>query len=139
MKVEDILYLITISMSNITQWNWGFEDPYKNQEYLNSMKSKVEGLKDKTDEELIQLLNENSDNNWLYGKYIRYAELDQQSKRHPNLRKHGDHKRDQIKDNYNQAWNYLQNNRDPESKTWARVLEWDYWSEDEAKGESDEE
>ena len=66
------------------------------------MKSRFEEFKDKTNEELIQLFNENDANNGIDGKYNRYADLSQLSKQNPNRRKHGDHKREEVKDSYNE-------------------------------------
>jgi len=52
-------------MSNQPQWNRGFEDPYKNQEYLESIKTRFDEFNDKTNEELVNILNENQE----YNKY----------------------------------------------------------------------
>jgi hypothetical protein len=48
-------------MSNQPQWNRGFEDPYKNQEYLKSIRDRFD-LSNTTNEELVRSLNENTNN-----------------------------------------------------------------------------
>lgn len=44
-------------MTNQKQWNRGFEDPHKNQEYLESIRTRFDEFKNLTDDELIKILN----------------------------------------------------------------------------------
>lgn len=110
-------------MKTSNQWNRGFKDSYKNQEYINSIRSRFYEFKNKTDKELVELLDQNTNPD---EKIYKYNVLDIASKHTPPV------------------WENQDSNIDINHQIFKETFEWaavvkDIYEEIEEEEEMDEE